>query len=222
MRGPAHRSLVAPHTIARVPSPFAVRLRAYAAAHFELDQHLVVRWPDATAILQTEYTGGSSGRAYPVTMFGEIRGVAKSLDEAQNRLGGSLGNVLPIVALAANAAIADPFPIGAFGLDMSRGPQEFMWYAVPHARTFFPPGVRKINGDATLALMSAIGTHPQTGILHRAAECYRRALDNWVPERMLMAGEFPLHRSGNAQPFLGRGKIGREGNHAQEPREAGR
>lgn len=171
-------------------SPFAVRVRAYAAAHFELDQQLVVRWPDATAILQTEYAGGSTGRAYPVTLFGEIRGDAESLDDAQNRLGGSLGNVLPLVALAANAAVADPSPIGAFGLDMSHGPQEFMWYAVPHARTFFPPGVRKINGDATLALMTAIGTHPQSGILQRATECYRRALDNWVPERMLMAGEF--------------------------------
>lgn len=167
-----------------------MRIRAYAAAHFELDQHLVVRWPDATAVLQTEYTGGASGRAYPVTLFGEIRGDAESLDDAQNRLGGSLGNVLPIVALAANAAIADPFPIGAFGIDLSLGPQEFMWYAVPHARTFFPPGVRKIDGDATLALMAAIGSHSHTGILQRAVESYRRALDNWVPERMLMAGEF--------------------------------
>jgi hypothetical protein len=123
-------------------------------------------------------------------MFGEIRGDAESLADAQNRLGGSLGNVLPIVALAANAAIADPFPIGAFGVDLSLGPQEFMWYAVPHAKTFFPPGVRKINRDAVLALMTAIGSHPHTEILHRAAESYRRALDNWVPERMLMAGEF--------------------------------
>lgn len=173
-----------------VASSFAVRLRAYAAAHFSLDQHLVIRWPDATATLQSEYTGGSTGRAYPVTLFGEIRGTADSLDDAQMRLGASLSNALPIVALAANAAIGDPMPIGAFGFDLSQGPQEFMWYAVRYAKRFFPPGLRQIDGAATLALMTGVGTHPQTTILHRAIESYRRALENWVPERMLMAGEF--------------------------------
>jgi hypothetical protein len=173
-----------------VASSFAVRLRAYAAAHFSLDEHLTIQWPDATGILQSEYTGGTTGRAYAVTLFGEIRGSAESLDEAQVRLGGSLGNVLPIVALAANAAIADPIPIAAFGLDVSKEPQEFMWYAVPDAKRFFPPGLRQINGPATLALMAGIGTHPQATTLQRAVESYRRALENWVPERMLMAGEF--------------------------------
>ena len=55
---------------------------------------------------------------------------------------------------------------------------------------FFPPGLRKIHPSATLKLMTAIGTHPQTDLLQRAAESYRNALSNWFPERLLMAGEF--------------------------------
>jgi hypothetical protein len=38
--------------------------------------------------------------------------------------------------------------------------------------------------------MTAVGNHPQTDSLQRAIESYRRALSNWVPERLLMAGEF--------------------------------
>jgi hypothetical protein len=165
-------------------------MRVYAAAHFARDDHLQMTWIDAQGILQSEYTGGESGMAYPVTMFGEVRGQAQSLDDAQNRLGGALGNVLPLVALASNAAIADPLPIAAFGLNVEDGPQELMWYAVPHANTYFPPGVRTINTQATLALLTAIGNHPQTVMLHRVVECYRRALENLVPERLVMAGEF--------------------------------
>ena len=39
-------------------------------------------------------------------------------------------------------------------------------------------------------LMTAVGTHPQTDLLQRVAECYRNALSNWFPERILMAVEF--------------------------------
>ncbi len=168
---------------------FAVRLRAYAAAHFAYEEHLQLAWPDANAVLQSEYTGGPDGRAYAVTLYGEIVGGSDSLGEAQERLGGALGNVLPLIALAANAAIEDPIAIGAFGLNLPEA-QDFMWYASPRATDWFSPGARRIQPEATLALLTAIGHHPQTDLLFRAAESYRRALSNWVPERRLMAGEF--------------------------------
>jgi hypothetical protein len=170
-------------------SPFAFRMRAYAAAHLGFDEQLRISWPDAVAMVQSEYTGGPDGRAYPVTLFAEIRGDAESRDGAQEHLSASIGNALPVIALAANAAIDDPLAIAVFGLDLST-PQEFTWYAAPHASQWFPPGKRRIPADATLALMTAVGHHPQTDLLQRAIESYRRALSNWVPERLLMAGEF--------------------------------
>jgi hypothetical protein len=170
-------------------SPFLFKMRAYAAAHLDLEQHIEITWPDAKAYLQSEYTGGSSGRAYAVTLYAEILGEAACLEDAQLRLSALIGNALPIVALAANAAIDNPRAVGVFGLNLIE-PQEFMWYAGPQASDFFPPGLRKIHPDATLDLMTAIGHHAQTDLLQRAAECYRNALSNWFPEHLLMAGEF--------------------------------
>ena len=48
-------------------------MRAYAAAHLDYDDVLHIAWPDAEAIIQSEYTGGDDGRAYAVTLHGEIR-----------------------------------------------------------------------------------------------------------------------------------------------------
>jgi hypothetical protein len=164
-------------------------MRAYSAAHFEFDDVLTLTWPDAEAKLQSEYTGGDDGRAYPVTIHGEIRGNASSLEEAQTRLSGAIGNTLPLVALASNAAIADPLAVAVYGLELST-PQPFMGYRTPSPADWFPPGKRRIDAEATLALMSAVGQHPQSDLLHRAIESYRRALGHWFPEEQLLAGEF--------------------------------
>jgi hypothetical protein len=172
-----------------MPSRFAFRMRAYAAAHFEFDEVLTATWPDADATLQSEYTGGEDGRAYPVTILGEIRGEGQSFEEAHVRLANALGNTLPLIAVAANAAVANPLAVAAHGLDLT-DPQPFMGYRTPGANEWFPPGNRKIDTDATLALVTAVGTHPQTDLLHRAMESYRRALGHWVPEEQLLAGEF--------------------------------
>jgi hypothetical protein len=93
-------------------------MRAYAAAHFDFDDALQIAWPDADAILQSEYTGGDDGRAYAVTLHGEIRGPGDSLAEAEPRLSGALAAAFPLIAVAANAAIADPLPIASHGLDL--------------------------------------------------------------------------------------------------------
>ncbi|MGZ6565520.1 MAG: hypothetical protein ACXVH1_39380 [Solirubrobacteraceae bacterium] len=150
-------------------SPFVFKMRAYAAAHFDFDQHMEVTWPDARAYVQSEYTGGSSGRAYAVTLYAEIFGEAPSLEAAQRHLSASIGNALAVVALAANAAIDNPLAVAVFGLDLTQ-PQELIWYSTPHASDFFPPGRRKIDPKATLDLMTAVGQHPQTDLLQRATE----------------------------------------------------
>jgi hypothetical protein len=104
----------------------------------------MLTWPDAAAWFVSEYTGGQDGRAYPVTIHGEIRGVGESLGEAEQRLGTPVRNVYPILALAANAAMADPLAIASYGLDLSR-PQPFMGYEMPQAHEWFPPGARKLD-----------------------------------------------------------------------------
>ena len=168
---------------------YAVRLRSYAAAHFEWSVVNTITWHFAEAKLQSEYTGGDDGRAYAVTIHGEIRGAGESLEEAEPRLSTALADVLPLVALSGNAAVADPLLVTAHGLDLT-SPQPFVGYRTPNAWEWFPPGRRILDADATLALMTAVGNHPQSDLLGRAIEAYRRALQHWIPEKRLMAGEF--------------------------------
>jgi hypothetical protein len=180
---------------------FTFQMRVYAMAHFRFNDHLTVTWPDAKAILLSEYTGGEDGRTYPVTIFGEIRGEYPSIEEAEARLANSIGNTLPILSLAANAGIADPLPVAIYGIDLAE-PQPFLGYSTPRATEWFPPGGRRIDVDATYALMAAVGQHPQTDLLHRAIESYRRAVGHWVPEQHVMAGEFLFIAAETLSRFL--------------------
>jgi hypothetical protein len=180
---------------------FTFRMRAYAAAHFEFDDVLTITWPTAEAKFQSEYTGGEDGRAYPVTIHGEIRGEGDSLDEAEPRLAKWVGNVLPVFALAANAAIADPLAVVAHGLDLTE-PQLFRGYSTPDATAWFPPGKRRFDPDATLALAEAVGGHRHGNLLYGAIEAYRRALSHWIPEQRLMAGEFLFISAETLSRFL--------------------
>ena len=180
---------------------YAVRVRSYAAAHFDFDNHLPVTWPDAEALFVSEYTGGDDGRSYPVTIHGEIRGPCESFSEAERRLGTLVRNVFPLLALAANAAVADPLAVASYGLDLSRD-QPFIAYETPQAHEWFPPGARRFDLDATFSLLAAVGQHPQSALLQRAIESYRRALGHWVPEERLLAGEFLFVAAETLSRFL--------------------
>jgi hypothetical protein len=180
---------------------YAIRVRAYAAAHFDFDEHLVVRWPDASAWFVSEYTGGDDGRAYPVTIHGEIRGVGQLLGDAEQRLGAAVRNVFPVLSLAANAAMADPLAVASYGLDLST-PQPFTGYETPQAHDWVPPGARRFDLEATLALLTAVGQHPHTDLLPRAIESYRRAVGHWVPEERILAGEFLFIAAETLSRFL--------------------
>lgn len=169
--------------------PFTFRMRAYAAAHFEAEEKLEVTWPDAVAFVQSEFVTGEDGAAYPVTLHAEIRSDGPSIEEAEPRLANTIGNVLPALALASNAAIATPLPITTHGLDLTT-PQPVIWYHTPDPGEWFPPGARRFDCDATRALLAAVGGHPETDFLMRAVEAYRQALGHWTPEEVLLAGEF--------------------------------
>jgi hypothetical protein len=170
-------------------APFAFRMRAYSAAHFDFDESLMINWPDAQAVLQSEYTGGVEGQAYAVTIHAEIRGEAESIEKAERWLSGLIGETLAPLALAVNAAIADPLAVATYGTDLSE-PQPFIGYRTPEPSKFFPPGNRRFDLQSTGALVAAIGAHPETELLRRAVEAYRHALGYFTPEARLLAGEF--------------------------------
>jgi hypothetical protein len=132
-------------------------MRAYAAAHFAFSDVLTLTWPDAQVWLQSEYTGGRDGRAYAVTIHGEICGLADSIDDAQRRLSAVLTGILQAVALVGNAAVATPLMISAHGMDLSH-PQPFLGYRTPDGPEWFPPGNRRIDTAPVLAVIMALDT----------------------------------------------------------------
>lgn len=178
-------------------------MRAYAAAHFAYGEMLGVHFsdPTATAFLQSEYTGGKDGHAYAVTIHGEIRGKGATIEQAEPLLAEAVGGVLPMIALSANAAVADPLAIATYGLPVDT-PKPFIGYSTPAAHTWFPPGKRRIHRSATAALMDAIDGLAHRGLLRRAIESYRRALIHWTPEEALLAGEFLFIAAETLSRFL--------------------
>ncbi len=166
----------------------AFQMRAYAAAHFEWDEVLGVEWADAKALFQSEYRGGPDAR-YPITILAEARGFGESPEEEQERLGNAIASVLTLIALAGNAAVATPIAVAAYGTELSE-PRPFIGYRTPQASEWFPPGVRKLHVDATLALLEAASRQPSNGPLRRAINGYSDALNHWTPETRLLAGEF--------------------------------
>lgn len=196
-----------------MPDRFTVRLRAHAAAHLDFDETLKLTWPDGEALLQSEYTGGTDGKAYAVTLHGEMRGLAESLDDAHRKFANVLLNLFNIVGLCANAAVADPRMIAAYGIDLTT-PQPFVGYRTPDAREWFPPGKRRIDLEATVAALDGFETKLNTpfgGYLLRSVAFYNRALRHWIPEERLMAGEFLFIAAETLSRFILEGRAAARG-----------
>jgi len=166
-------------------------MRAYAAAHFEWEELLRINFPGGCqCLLQSEYTGGREGGRYPVTIYGEIRGEFSELEVAQSRLANLInGDLLPVISVATNAAVALPMPVACFGVDLTE-PQPFLGYRTPPAESFFPPGRRRIQIEPLVELMEAVGTREDPAALRRANESFRHALLHWSPQERLLGGEF--------------------------------
>lgn len=177
-------------------------MRAHAAAHFEWEHLFQINFPDGKrCLLQSEYTGGD-GRAYPVTIAGEIRGDFADLQTAQAELANLIGgDLLPPISIATNAAIETPMPVACFGVDLSE-PRSFVGYSTPPANSWFPPGRRRIKIEPVGALIEAVGTQPDAATLRRANESFRHALLHWSPGERLLGGEFLFIAAETLSRFL--------------------
>lgn len=115
---------------------------------------------------------------FPGHLWIEIRGMASTLEEALVPFGNAGLTIIPIMALSANAAIADPEI--EIGFDNTNGITERDYF-----QNYVPPERyilhywRFIDANATVKLIEKIGSHPEGERLHRAANQYRLALDSW-------------------------------------------
>lgn len=164
-------------------------VRAVSAAHLPFHEQLVVQLPDAHCVVTSEHVGGESG--WPVALRGETRGTATDIDDAQRRLSEVVSGLLPLVALATNAAHADPDLVVAHGTAPSKSaPAEWIGYEWPAPSTYFPPQARTVPANRVGVLLEAADRYPSAGYHGRAAGLYREALKYWTPESTLLAGEY--------------------------------
>lgn len=168
---------------------YLVVVRAISAAHLPFNDPLVAQLPDAHCVVKSEHVGGENG--WPVALRGEARGTAIDLDDAQRRLSEVVSGLLPLVALATNAAHADPALVVAHGTAPSKSsPAEWVGYEWPAPSTYFPPQARTVPADRVGALLEAADRYPSAGYHARAVGLYREALKYWTPESTLLAGEY--------------------------------
>ena len=172
--------------------PFAVRLRAYSAAHLGPSEGIRCAADTAVCTIVSEYTGPPDKPfSYPVTLLAEARGEADDVWDAQEQLVPPLEGLLPWIAIATNAAIAEPQIVMAHGLDLSE-PQELLACDTPNASDWFPPPRRRVPRDSTLAFLASLTFTPpaHAGLLVRAGHLYLDALRRRLPYERTLAAEF--------------------------------
>jgi hypothetical protein len=156
-------------------SEYVVVVRGLSAGHFEYDHGLSAAVPEGLCVVTSEYVGGSS--RWPLMLRAEIRGAAPDLEDAQQRLGARAGSPFPLVALAANAAHADPALVVAHGLSPNVDqPAEWIAYEWPPASEHVPPHSRMIDPNLVGALLERGDRFPSAGYHGRAVGLYREAL----------------------------------------------
>jgi hypothetical protein len=171
------------------PDGYLVVVRAISAAQLPYDDPLVAQLPGAHCVIKSEQAGGEDG--WPVALRGEARGSATDIDDAQRRLSEIVAGLLPLVALAANAAHADPALVVAHGSAPGESsPADWIGYEWPAPSTHFPPQARTVPANRVGALLEAADRYRSGGYHARAVGLYREALKYWTPESTLLAAEY--------------------------------
>jgi hypothetical protein len=160
-----------------------VVMRGSSAALFKQNEQLYVPgFPSSIGPVNILFTTRYLSRKPDVTIPGqlwiEIRGNARTLDEALVPFANASLNILPVLALSANAAVGEPEI--ELGFDDTAGITERDYF-----QSYVPPErdvahvARGIDVPATEALLGAIGMHPDSERLLRGANKYRIALQSW-------------------------------------------
>jgi hypothetical protein len=162
---------------------FLVVMRGPSAAMFKPDEQLFVQEAisdigPVRITYTTRYVSRSPDVTLPGQLWIEVRGNAPTLAEALEPFSNAGLFVLPILALSANAAVGEPEI--ELGFDNTEGltERDFFQSYVPAERDIPHPG-RGIDVSATVALMAAIGAHPDSERLLRGANQYKIALESW-------------------------------------------
>jgi len=162
---------------------FVVVMRGPSAMLFDHNKQLRVQdFQSDVGPVNITYTTRYLNRGPEVIMPGDlwidIRGSANSLGEALEPFANAGLGMLPLLTLSSNSAIEDADI--ELGFDNTSGLTErdyFQNYIPPESNVVHVG--RRINIEATIALLRALGPHPDSERLRRGANQYRLALLSW-------------------------------------------
>jgi hypothetical protein len=165
-----------------MPNQYVVVLRSASAARFLRNTQLPVSFNAGGTlvdlIFRTRYVDEGFEATVPRDLWVEARGEADSLEQAVNLFWGAANSLIPIIALCVNAMV-DPLTVEV-AYDRSPEKQEHEFFQCFHPESGgIPPEGRRVDSEATGAVIQSLGTHSEQARLYRAITQYHLALSRW-------------------------------------------
>jgi len=175
---------------------FIAALQGTAAGLIPIGEVLKVSAPTPIGLVPTRIATylNDEGHESPVPrgLWFDMRGEAPDLEAAVNASLAGANFLGAYVAFCANASVGDVAVELAY--DATPGLKERAYFQQFVRGPFgLPRPARSLEIPATLALMKAVGNHPDGERLHRAVEHYRLALEHWTPgkETFVLSDMYP-------------------------------
>lgn len=164
---------------------YVVVMESSSAARFGLEQpslEFVMPTPYGSVklLFKTKYLNEGYDALVPRRLWIDARGLATSLDTAIETFGAMARALVNVIAFSTNAAVDVPDTALAYDITPSIDKREFRQIHVPDEQGV-PRQGRRVDADATVAIMKALDSHPNKGILMRTMGLYNLALSNWRP-----------------------------------------
>lgn len=162
---------------------FTLVMRGPSAVVFLPGENLFARLarPDTTRLVigfTSRWIKKSEDVTLPGHLWIEIKGTGESLEDILSPWANAGLALLPVLSLSANAAVQNAQLEIAFDSSNHVAEREYFQSYVPPESNLVH-FVRRIDVDATVALIDAINRHDDADRLRRAADQYRLALDEW-------------------------------------------
>jgi len=127
---------------------------------------------------RTRYIDKGFGQPLPRDLWVDARGPAENLENAVSVFGEAMGSLAIIIAFSTNAAIGNLEPELVFNNTPRLKARDFLQSSITDEPSIIHVS-RKVNLEATIALINTINIHPEKARIGRAMSQYSLALDHW-------------------------------------------
>lgn len=170
---------------AKQEKEFTVVMRGTSSVIFKPNENFLAEsFPSSVGPVKILYASrwikSNENVTIPGHLWIEIKGKGTKLDDVLPSFANAGLALLPLLSLAANAAIGDPDVEIGFDSSIDTHEREFFQNYVP-PESGFVHFARQIKINETVALLNKLNQNPEADRIRRAANQYRLALDSWLP-----------------------------------------